>query len=187
MQISISGAPGSGKSTIGKLLSNELKLPHFSTGQKRGDLAQALGLTLDQINERAETNPELDLALDRWQEEQGQTGAPGIYDGLMAWHFIPQSFKIQLTVDPAIAANRIFENRRASKTRDDEPLYSSPQETEAIIINRHQANRNRLKTLYGIDLTDPANFDLTIDTTHQSPEEILATILKHLGSTAPTR
>lgn len=184
MQIALAGAPGSGKSTVGKLLSQHFKLPYFSCGQKRGELALKLGLTIDEVNNLAKSDHTLEFALDDWLKEQGQNLVPGVYDGLMAWHFLPQSFKLQLTVNPQIAADRIFTSRKNSSDRPDEPDYQSPANTQATIVARHQANRDRLQKLYGVDIDNPANFDLVVNTSDKTPEEILQIILNKLNSTA---
>ena len=49
MQITIGGMPGSGKSTIGKMLAKSLGYKYYSIGEIRRELAQKRGLTMERV------------------------------------------------------------------------------------------------------------------------------------------
>jgi cytidylate kinase len=50
-----------------------------------------------------------------------------------------------------------------------------------MIIARKESEIKRYMNLYGINCTDLANFDLIIDTSYITPEEVVNTILAEYG------
>ena len=60
MIITIGGAPGSGKSTVGRMLATNLNIPFFSMGDIRRAYALERGLTIEQLNELAKVDPSSD-------------------------------------------------------------------------------------------------------------------------------
>jgi predicted cytidylate kinase len=181
MIITISGLPGSGKTTIAKMLSERLGLAWYSMGDLRGKMAADMGITIDELNTRALTDPTSDHKVDEYQKTLGEKNDNFISDGLMAAHFIPRAKKIFLTVDQNIAAERIFNDRRGP-ARSDEPAYASIAEVRETLTRRVQNNRERYLKLYGYDYLDPKNYDAVMNTTHSSPEEVFAKIQEVIGS-----
>ena len=64
MILTISGLHGTGKSTIGKLISQKLGLKYYSTGQAFRDLAKDMNFTLEEFTDYVEKNPDIDRKLD---------------------------------------------------------------------------------------------------------------------------
>ena len=54
MIITISGKPGSGKSTVAKIIAAKLGLNKYSIGDLRGKMALDRGITIDELNEVGE-------------------------------------------------------------------------------------------------------------------------------------
>ena len=73
-----------------------------------------------------------------------------------------------------VAAERIFSAHRATE--------SAKNIEESILTNRQRylTMRQNFQRLYGVDIADPANFDLIIDTSQLTPEGILHQIDTHL-------
>lgn len=166
-RIAITGDIGSGKSAVGKLLRERLGYAFYSTGELQRRIAARRGMTTLELNQFAETHPEIDreidgmtVTLDREQEE------PFIIDSRIAWHFIPAAFKIYLKVDPGIAVDRIMGAGRATET------YATREEGLAEVARRRASETARFRDTYGIDLTDMGNFDLVVDTSHLTPEAV---------------
>ena len=68
MIVTISGTPGSGKSTVGKLIAKKLGLKHYSIGNLMRSMAKEKGLTLGELGELAKTdNGKIDHELDDMQ------------------------------------------------------------------------------------------------------------------------
>ncbi|MBI2099527.1 cytidylate kinase family protein [Candidatus Uhrbacteria bacterium] len=179
MIITISGLPGAGKTTTARLLAERLGYRYYSMGDLRGKMATERGLTIDELNEKAKSDPTSHTAVDEYQKKLGETEVNFIIDGWMSWRFIPDSFKVFMTIDPDEAALRIFEAKKKDPSRSDEPDYTSVEDAKETITRRVEVTRKQFKDLYGVDFTDPANYDAVIDTTGQaSANETVEKILK---------
>lgn len=170
-KIAISGDLGSGKSTVSKILQRKLSFNLYSMGEAWRNLAAKYNMTILELNKYSETHP-LDEEMD--QAMAAQAGAPQniIFDSRLAWHFIPNSFKIHLTVDPMIAATRIFNDHRGEAEG-----YADVTETYEKINQRRISENNRYIHKYGLDCSRFENYNLIVDTSHASPESIAALII----------
>ena len=181
MIIAVSGLAGSGKSTIVKKLADHFSLPQYSVGALRGKMALERGMTIEQLNALGEQEAFTDTEVDDYQTKLGASGASFIIDGRMSWHCIPHAFKIFLTVDPDEGARRVFS---ASKEgREDEQTYHSAEELKTALQERNASDQRRYQKYYGVDFLDPHNYDMVIDTTHLSPEQIFEQILQKAPKT----
>lgn len=177
MIISISGDPGSGKSTVAKILAQRLKLKHYSVGDLRGKMALERGMTIDELNKLGEKDAFTDKDADDYQKELGKKEDNFIIDGRLSFYFIPHSFKIFLRVDENVAAERIF---RAPK-RPDETQYKNVGKLLDALRNRVESDKKRYKKYYGIDHTDLKQYDLVINTSHLAPEQIIEKIISEVN------
>src|SRR5260221_8570041 len=136
MIISISGVPGSGKTSVAKLLAKQRGMTFYSMGGLRGKMALERGITIDELNRLGETDPTTDTSVDDYQRELGKKEDNFVIEGRLSWHFIPNSFKIFLGCDLHEAAKRIYGARKNETSRDDEPLYANVEQAEKDIANR---------------------------------------------------
>ena len=176
MIITISGTPGSGKSTVGKLLTKKLKYKFMSIGDLRGEIAMKHKLTLDQLNKIGEkenwTDKEVDDELIRIGKEEDNL----VIDTRLGFHFIPKSIKISLTVDLKVGAKRILQG----EIRPDEKKFSSVKELVEDMNQRIKSDKFRYKKWYNIDWTENENYDLVINTANLTPQEVVKQILKYI-------
>lgn len=177
MIISISGDLGSGKSTVGKKLAKKLETDFFSTGDFMGEIALERGVSLLELSEMAEKSDEIDKLLDKHQIQFGKEKETAVLDSRLGWYFIPHAIKIFLTVDPFEAAKRIFNDNR-----EDEKENVDLEATKNNIIRRKESERLRYKKYYNLDYDNPDNFNLIIDTTNLSPEEVVNEIIYFMKS-----
>jgi cytidylate kinase len=184
MILSISGVPGSGKTSVAKLLAKRLGMNMYSIGDLRGKMAKERGVTIDELNAIGENDATTDTSVDDYQKELGNKEDNFVIEGRLSWHFIPHSFKIFLTCDESQAAQRIYEAKKSSKSeRSDEPLYSSEQDALDAIKKRITSDKLRYKKYYDLDYQDPKNYDLVVDAGKtKSAEETADIILNHLRS-----
>jgi cytidylate kinase len=70
MRITISGLPGSGTTTVAKLLSKEFAMDLISAGELFRQMAKENQVPLNQFNELAEDNDSFDRQLDEKQREE---------------------------------------------------------------------------------------------------------------------
>jgi len=174
MKITISGAVGSGKSTVSKILAEKLGYKRYSMGDFMRQIAVKRDMNIMEISKRAEADPTIDEELDKTQEDIGRKEKDFIMDSRLGFHFIPDSLKIFLNVDVKEAAKRIFNQGRK------EERYTSIKEAERYVKKRMQSENMRYKEYYGLDFPKREYFDLILDTTSKSPEEIAKDILKHV-------
>lgn len=88
----------------------------------------------------------------------------------MSYFNQPHAFKVFLDVDDWEAAKRIFQAQRATDpTTHLEEVY-------AITTTRNSEDQKRWHALYGSDFMDLSQYDLVLDTTHLTPEEVVARI-----------
>ncbi|MBI4139206.1 cytidylate kinase family protein [Candidatus Uhrbacteria bacterium] len=185
MIISISGVPGSGKTSVAKILAERLGMNFYSMGGLRGKMAVERGLTIDELNALGEREAFTDNDVDDYQKKLGQIEDNFVIEGRLSWHFIPRSFKIFLTCDPHEAARRIYEARRQTDDRTDEPAYQHVKATEEAVRKRVASDALRYQKYYGLDVHDPSQYDLVLDTTSmKGPEETTEAILSKLPSAA---
>ena len=97
-----------------------------------------------------------------------------LIDSRLAFHNIPESFAVRLTVRDDVAAKRLLDDN----TRGDEDNnYQSFEEAKNKVIERKQGEQERYKRRYGIDLEDEENYNIIIDTSYSDVDEIADTIL----------
>ncbi|MEK7189485.1 MAG: (d)CMP kinase [Patescibacteria group bacterium] len=181
MIITISGVPGSGKSTVGKILAKKLGYEYFSMGDLRGAMAIEKGLTIDELNALGEKEDWTDKRADEIQTQMGKEKDNFIFEGRLSWHFIPHSFKIFFTVDPKTAAERTLKNRAE---RQDEKPIATLIEAEQAVLQRLASDKKRYLQYYNIDYTKPENYDLVIDTANLKIDEITQIILDKIKAKA---
>jgi CMP/dCMP kinase len=161
--ISISGRPGSGKSSTAKRIAAELGYRHFSSGDLFRALAKERGLDLLQANFTAEQNAELDHLVDGRLQEMGKTEDKLVLDSRTAWHWIPASFKVFLDLDLLVASERILEEKDHSRAHS-EVVHEDIEEYAKALQSRLASESRRYKKLYDIDPYDLSNYDLVVDT-----------------------
>lgn len=164
-KIAISGELGSGKTVLGKLLSDRLGFSLISIGSVQRTLAEEHGMTTIEFNKYMESHPEIDQEIDKKVEEYGKSNVNLILDSRVAWYFVPQAFKLHLIVDMNIAATRIFKDN-VRKNENNKSL----QDTIDNIIIRKESEVKRFKNQYDIDINDIKNYNIIIDTSFVSPE-----------------
>lgn len=180
MRITISGVPGSGKSTAGKALAKKLGYEFYSTGDFAGKLAQQKGMTIDELSKAAKKNPEIDKQIDQMPVQLADKDNI-VVDSRMAWHFI-EGKHIFLKVDLDEAAKRIFKDAKEGK-RKDEPEYKTAEQVKQEIQQRMKNEQERYEKLYGVNHLDESNYDIVIDTTGKTVEQTLQEALAKILST----
>ena len=88
----------------------------------------------------------------------------------MAWHFTPSAYSVYLKCDLGEAAKRV-----TAAGRSDE-AYADVREAGEKLRLRREREKKRYFDFYGVDITDMNNYDLVVDTTDKSPEEVAEAI-----------
>ena len=171
MNLTISGLHGTGKSAIGNLVAEILKLKYYSTGQAFRDLAKEMDMTLEEFTKYVEEHPEIDQELDEKIISIAKQGNI-IIDSQLGGFFLEKlvDFKIFLTCPIKIRVKRMTE-------RDNTFYEEKLKETRL----REQSELERFRKLYNIDLSNEKKlkelFDIIIDTQNLTIEEVVSTII----------
>jgi cytidylate kinase len=172
-KITITGDLGSGKSVVSKLLQANLGYEIYSTGKVQREIAARYNMSTLELNQYAETHPEIDEEIDSAFVKLNHHPDGLIVDSRLAWHFMPRSFKLYLRVPTEVAAARIM----GDPTRKGEQ-YSSLAQAVADIRARKQSENRRFLDKYGADCANMANFDYVADTDGRTPEAVAEGILQ---------
>lgn len=181
MIITISGKPGSGKSTVAERLASALGVPRYYIGGLRRKMAADRGLTLEALNALGEQEDWTDREVDEYQRKLGETETDFVIEGRTSFYFIPHSLKLFLDVSPEVGAERIWRDvqrgRRPAEAQGAETL-DAIRET----LNRRIASDvKRYAQYYGIEnIYDPKHYDAVIDTTNLSPDAMFAVVLEQV-------
>jgi len=183
MIISLSGALGSGKSTIAQMLADKLGWPRYYIGGLRREAAKKRGLTLAEYNKLGETDPATDREVDEYQKELGRTQDNFIIEGRTSWYFIPHSLKIYLDVDEETGAQRILANlqeKAGKEERNEDRGLNSWQDVLASTRHRLASDNLRYDKYYGINVYDKNNYDYYLDTTKLTRDEVFAAVYNYV-------
>lgn len=165
-KISLTGDLGSGKTTVGDILTKKLNLKKVSIGEILRELATEKGMDVVEFNKYMETHLEIDNMLDDKLKTYENRDGNFLFDSRLAWHFVPSSFSVYMKVDIKTSAKRIMGAERSTE------IYSSLQDAENKIKNRRISEAQRYKTLYDVDIMDMNNYDFVIETDEKSPKQI---------------
>ncbi|MDO8657079.1 MAG: AAA family ATPase [Nanoarchaeota archaeon] len=186
MIITISGTPGSGKSTIAKILVEKLQAQRIYVGGIRRELAKEKGMTLMELNDYAQTHPEMDVDVDEKAAAQARKLGQGkkvvVVEGRTQYHFLPESIKLFVTVSVDEAARRIWKDLQQQDLQQqrNEGSIHSLAEMKKSIMERFENDQQRFKKYYNLDITDTKQYDLVIDTTKITAEQGAQKILSFL-------
>jgi CMP/dCMP kinase len=182
--ITIAGALGSGKSSTANGVAHELGYQRFSAGDFQRAAAASLGLTYDAFQKIALEDPQYDHkaddALTAAGEEDGR-----VIDARLGYHFLPESFKVFLALDPVVAAQRILKDAQKNPARHTETAGGIKDETTIVrgLHERLESEHLRYREHYGItDLYDPKYFNLIVDTSKHPLDEVIQLVVKKYKS-----
>jgi cytidylate kinase len=161
LKITISGPPGSGKSTLSKMLSARLGLELVSMGDIFRKLANDRCMSLDEFGMLAKCLDEIDRKLDEAQEKIAKEKDSIILEGRLSGFLVDADLKVWLKAPLEIRAKRISK-------RENKSVSCAMKET----TEREECERVRYLNYYDIDIRDLSVYDIVIDSARFDPEEI---------------
>ncbi len=175
MRITISGKAGSGKSTVAKLLSEKLKLRHYSIGDLMRVMAKEKGMSLLELNKLAEKDKSIDFELDEKLKELGRAKDNFVVDGRLTAFFIPNAeARVFLDADDKVRAQRILKDRRQQEKS------KNLKEAMGKIKKREESEKKRYKKYYKVDYLDKKLYNFVVDTTKFNPNQVVDKIMKFI-------
>lgn len=172
--ITITGDHASGQGTLSNLLNKELGYEIYRNGQYVRKLASNMNMSIVEFQTYLNEHPELDKKIENSATEYAALHDNLIIDAKLGWYAVPYSFKVYLKVDIDVAASRAFndENRKSSES------YESIEHAKNLIKYRYDEENKRWFETYGIKREDMSNYDLVLDTTTLTPEEVKEIVKK---------
>ncbi len=152
MIITISGAQGTGTTTLARKLAAELGIRWINSGELFRKVASEKNISVKELNRLAERGPETDYMIDDAQRALAKEG-PGIFEGRLSGHLLNADIKILLKADQKVRAERV--SQRESKLFED-----ALSETRT----REESEARRYRKYYNIDISDLSVYDLVVDT-----------------------
>jgi cytidylate kinase len=168
--ITISGPPGSGKSTLSRLLSVKLGMELISAGDIFRKMAQERCMSLEEFGLLAKRDERIDRKLDEKQKKLAREKDNIILEGRLSGFIVDANLKVWLKAPLQIRAERIAQ-------REGKPVAKAMEETS----EREDCERERYLRYYDIDIKDLSVYDLVIDSSKWSPEEISEIVVKAVG------
>jgi len=175
MIITVSGLPGTGTTTVSKLLQERTGMEFISSGEIFRGIAAELGLSLAEFGKLAESDFSYDRQIDDRQKEISKTKDNLILEGRLAGHMsleVPPGKKILRVLLKAPLETRV--RRIMNREQSTSSFKFELDKTKT----REESERVRYEKYYSIEIADMSIYDLVIDSSGFDPETIVEMILK---------
>lgn len=171
----IGGLPGSGKTTVAEGVAQRKGWGLVSAGTLFRRMAEERSLSLEALGDLAEADHAIDRRLDETVLERVKDftarGDPVVVEGRLPAYLLPErgekAFAVWLEAPRDLRVERV-----ARREGQGEEVAGREME------RREESEARRYAAIYGIDPTDLAVFDLLLDTSVQTPRELVNRILE---------
>lgn len=168
-RVGISGPPGSGKTTVARLLSERKKMEFFSMGMLFRDVAKSRNLTISELSTLAERDRSIDELIDSRQIELLKSENIVMDSRLSCWLMSKNSIpglKVWITAPFEVRAERIAGREK-----------TNIESIKELLELRERSEAERYKRYYAIDIKDLAIYDVIINNSALSAEECCDVLL----------
>ena len=188
MKIILSGYACAGKTRVRKLIQTGLGYTNASAGDIQRDLIsqenekrklQRLPLLSPSDENLYTLMPQLDPLVDEGMRKHGEENNNFVADYRLGKLMIPDAYGVFLLATEEERARRGFEDQNNRKRRGLKEFVSLEQ-VKSINSIRDYDNQDRWIKRYDFDYLDESHYDLVIDTTSLTPQEVYLEIAKHI-------
>ncbi len=174
--ITISGKPGSGKSSTADKVAELLGYARHSSGDMVRQILAKQAMTLREYNSKAQDDHTLDTEVDEALRQLREKNDI-VIDSRLGFYWIPESFKVYLDLDIEVATARIYKDAITNAGRNTiGEGGSSLADVATQVKDRMNDERQRFRAMYHIDPYDLSHFDLIVDTSRHSPQTVALTV-----------
>ena len=168
--LTIGGPPGSGTTTVCRILEERTGAKYVYAGDIFRRTAERKGVTLARFGKLCEEDPVWDQALDSEMIQiarEGDVILEGRMTGPMCKMEEVASFRVYIDADREVRARRVME-------RDGGEL----EEVMESMREREECEVLRYKNIYAVDPRDSVWYDMMIDSSNLTPGEIADRIMR---------
>ena len=173
MRVTIGGPPGSGKTTVAKIVSKEIGYKHIYTGDIFRNLAKERGMSLEDFSKLAEKDFSIDTEVDKRQKEFGNQENI-VIEGRMARFVVEPNISVWITAPFDVRVKRLSE--RENLPYDD--VYKLTELREKSEVRRYQK-------IYNVDIYNLVAYDLVINSSHWNAEGVSKIIIAAIRNRSP--
>lgn len=140
-------------------------------GDMQRILAERHGVDIHELNNRnLEGSIDTDTEIDAFQRSLGDKDNL-VVDSRLGYHFLPKSIKLFLDASPSVRAERLLERKGAAEN------VKNADDAAAQNEGRKLAEITRWKKLYNTNPFEMENYDLVLDSSEMTPEELVQQVL----------
>jgi len=173
MRVTISGPPGSGKTTVAEIVSESLNTQLILTGKIFREQAKEAEMDVNDYNRLAEGDRSIDQKLDEEIVRLARGSDEIVIEGRLAGHMLRradiESFRVFVNALAEVRARRISEREGTDWKEELRDLLS-----------REKSESRRYKEFYEIDIGDMSIYDLVVDSSDISAEEVARIVIDEL-------
>ncbi|SEL48195.1 (d)CMP kinase [Haloferax larsenii] len=163
MLLTVSGPPGSGKSTTAAALAEAFDLEHISGGDIFRELAAEHDMSAVEFNKLAEEDDQIDRDLDRRLRDIALERDDVLLESRLAGWLAGDAADLRFWLDAPVdvRAERIAD-------REDKPVDVAREET----VTREASEAKRYMEYYNIDYSDLSIYDISLNTARWGENEV---------------
>ncbi|AEH61057.1 cytidylate kinase [Methanosalsum zhilinae DSM 4017] len=171
MLLTVSGLPGSGTTTVSRILSEYYNIRLVSAGEVFRALAREKNMSLEEFGSLAENDPSIDSMIDERQKEIATSENNIILEGRLAGHMAEMAFRIWIKAPMEVRVERIAKR----ESMDFDQVFNETKIREA-------SESLRYRDFYGIDINDLSIYDIVVDSKNWIPREIADILILAIDS-----
>jgi cytidylate kinase len=173
MIITLGGLPGSGKTTVARILADKLKMEYINAGDIFRNLAAKKGMTLEEFGFFAERNPNIDRAIDKKLLEIARRDnviLEGRLAGIMLELNDVEALKVWLEAPLEERVKRVA-------GRDSKSAEAALSDTQT----REKSEWDRYYNIYHVDIRDLSVYNMVVQTQDRPAEDIADEIIERFN------